>query len=226
MKTILNIINNIEISSYYERTKEMEKLKKMIIKQPSLILHDYKTSGIRKPNATAEHVLARCSNLSKQLTSSDSVIIMCGSNDSKPTKLFIEMFAALKLLNSNVFIVNTLYNAFLNENRINQNLKLSTQNNISVFSLKLRIGTILQNTYSKTLTKHNIMTHLQQKHKNTIKPIPKRNMSAANMLNQSHKTNDITISFVWKLPELIKAHLKKVKPSTITQLRRKIDRVK
>ncbi|KAJ8729513.1 hypothetical protein PYW08_001094 [Mythimna loreyi] len=101
----------------------------LLKKENKFIMKKYVISGIRKPGAKTEEVLLDCDKLTKNFSKNDSVIIMTGSNDSNPVKFIAEMSAAIKILkNCNIFIVSVKYNAFLNECKLNCQLKLLAQN--------------------------------------------------------------------------------------------------
>lgn len=123
-----------------------------------LILKDYKISGIRKPGAPSEEVLSSCTSLSKELTARDSVVIMTGCNDSNPFKFLMEMSLALKALNKcNVYVVNVLYNAFLNEGKLNYNLKLLAQNykNFSLIEAQNKFNIVNQIIHKVNVDQYN-----------------------------------------------------------------------
>lgn len=93
------------------------------------ILQKYAITGFRKPGATTEEVLLCCNKLTENFTKNDSVVIMTGQNDSNPIKFMAEMSAAVKILKDcNIIIVSVKSNAFLNESKLNYQLKVLAQN--------------------------------------------------------------------------------------------------
>lgn len=149
----------------------------LIRNKSKLILKDYKISGIRKPDAPTEEVLSSCNLLAKELTANDSVVIMTGSNDSNPFKFLMEMSLALKALNKcHVYVVNVLYNAFLNEGKLNYNLKLLAQNfnNFSFIEAKNNFSIVKQIIHKINIDQYNKSFLSFNKKPTKVAPIVKK----------------------------------------------------
>ncbi|XP_050560217.1 uncharacterized protein LOC126912395 [Spodoptera frugiperda] len=104
-------------------------VQKLLKNKHKLISDNYKVQSMTKPNAKTNHVLADCKHYTNLLSKKDHVIIMTGSNDSNPVEFLSEISIALHFLNNcNVYVVNVLHNNYLNERKLNDQLKLITRN--------------------------------------------------------------------------------------------------
>lgn len=90
----------------------------------------YKPTAFIKSGATSTEILEECVNkrFLDSLTEFDVVVLGVGNNDKNPTKLQSNLCIALSKLNHvQVIITPVVYNAFLNERLLNNNIKMCTQ---------------------------------------------------------------------------------------------------
>lgn len=83
----------------------------------------YDITSTTRPNASTEQVLNDCihSNISKL----DKIVIGIGENDSNPVMVTSELYNFLKCYrNNDIFVLNVVSNNCLNENMLNDQLKL------------------------------------------------------------------------------------------------------
>lgn len=77
---------------------------------------------------TSTEILEKCANISTQLTRQDIVILGCGSNDNDIHKLHSNICIAISKLNkATVLLAPIKSNPYLNEKKLNYNLKLWTK---------------------------------------------------------------------------------------------------
>lgn len=75
---------------------------------------EYKVSAIVKPNARIEQVLLTCENMCKDLTMSDYVVIIGGSNDVNPVRFNSTLLSNISSLSrTNVLLGEIRYNKYL-----------------------------------------------------------------------------------------------------------------
>lgn len=139
----------------------------LIKNKHKLITDDYKVESMTKPNAKTKHVLAGCSNYTNLLSKKDHVIIMTGSNDTNPVEFMTEMSIALHYLKvCNVYVINVLNNNYLNESKLNYELKLITRNFKNCTFVEARTHNVIQkimhhinvNLYNETFLSYNGLT--------------------------------------------------------------------
>lgn len=78
-----------------------------------------------KPDATSTEILKYCDQLKTEVSENDYVIICVGNHDTNPNLLFSNLCIALdKLRHTNVYLLPTIYNEFLNGRKIINLFKL------------------------------------------------------------------------------------------------------
>lgn len=89
----------------------------------------YDMFGMIKPSATSSGILSTCSVASLTRSDEDILVLLLGSNDSNPFALFANLCNFLYgLKGQKVFIVNVQYNRYLNEQKLNNKIKLLARN--------------------------------------------------------------------------------------------------
>lgn len=81
------------------------------------------------PDTPTDIMLLNINIKNLDLSEDDWVILSTGSNDKNPTKFFIELSSVLKkLTKSRVLVSEVLFNPYLNEERLNHEIKKVTKN--------------------------------------------------------------------------------------------------
>lgn len=90
----------------------------------------YTVSAMCKPGAASDQILTSLSTLIPTLTNKDIVILSVGSNEKNPFKFFSKICNTIKTLETckQVFILKVQRNPFLNENLLNNHIKLLIRN--------------------------------------------------------------------------------------------------
>lgn len=84
----------------------------------------YSVESFIKPQATMNQVMTSCTNLCKEYTNKDFVIVLAGSNDRDPLNLQSMLYYELsQSRHTNVILLNVDSGKFLNERKLNSTLK-------------------------------------------------------------------------------------------------------
>lgn len=86
----------------------------------------YDVRSFIKPNASSEEILKTCKLYN--VSQNDFVILSVGEHDCNPITIMTELSAALKSLTCNVLILRVQNNLYLNEQKLNEMLKLVIKN--------------------------------------------------------------------------------------------------
>lgn len=90
---------------------------------------DYDVINFTFPNAPTDHILHNFVKSKVTLREEDWLILCVGSNDTNPTKFFIEVSSILKVYNKPRVIVSEIFaNRHLSEDKLNQSLRKITIN--------------------------------------------------------------------------------------------------
>lgn len=86
----------------------------------------YQIMSFIKPGACTENIIRSCKsfNISKE----DCVVLSIGEHDTNPVQIMTELSAALKTLYCPVFVLGIGFSKHLNENKLNEMLKLICRN--------------------------------------------------------------------------------------------------
>lgn len=117
-------------------TQQCKGLSSALIKTRKNTMYEkYKISSFIKPNANCNAVLST----DYIFTHNDKLILCIGENDTNPTKILLDLCSFLnKHINTSIFIISILHNPHLNENKLNDQLKLicNNYNNCEFVQLK------------------------------------------------------------------------------------------
>lgn len=91
--------------------------------------NSYSITSIIKPYANCTQILSSCNDICNSTNKEDIVILGIGSHDKNPYKILSELSVSLAKLNkTNVFVLKVQSNSFLNEQLLNQKIKLVIKN--------------------------------------------------------------------------------------------------
>lgn len=116
---------------------------------------DYRILNYTYPNAHTEHILRNCGLKNEDFDEDDWLILSLGSHDCNPIKLVMEISAFLKNMTMpHIVVTSVAYNRHLNEDKLNRELKIMT-NNIRNGQF---LGTLNHSRYSRQTAKHQFKT--------------------------------------------------------------------
>lgn len=108
---------------------------------------NYNICGYTKPYAKTKDILKECYTLN--ITEMDRIVICVGENDTNPLILQNELCAVLKYLHRTpIILLGVKSSKHLNENKLNNTLKLLSQNLKNCSFLSLNYNSISQNTFT------------------------------------------------------------------------------
>lgn len=137
---------------------------------------EYKTTAFTKPQASTEEILKNPYTL--KTLPKDKIILCLGENDTNPTKVIMEISAAIKhFQRSSVFILGVHNNKYLNVNKLNQEIRILCNNSQNCYFINVNPQCFNKMMYLRYICNKVNHTINEIDNKNTVKntiPVPVR----------------------------------------------------